>query len=171
MDGCGTSQIWQRKLEQISISWNLWKVFAKLVVYVIIMVVGDTGSLYSNIASGAESGWDFSSRWLLNGSLSSIRTRGVAPVDLNAVLCQNEATLAKFYRIVGKLYISVSGCGLPLSKSARWAYRVDISFDVGTKCFDVPPLPHPLTISWILWSSIIVCFFSFVFTSFVHMSK
>jgi alpha,alpha-trehalase len=34
--------------------------------------------LYTDIASGAESGWDFSSRWLANGqNLSTIRTTQV----------------------------------------------------------------------------------------------
>ena len=71
------------------------------------LVVGDAGLLYSDIASGAESGWDFSSRWLRNDSLSSIRTRGIIPVDLNAIICQNEATLAKFYRMIGNLCSSL----------------------------------------------------------------
>jgi alpha,alpha-trehalase len=34
--------------------------------------------LYTDIASGAESGWDFSSRWLANGvNLTTIRTTQV----------------------------------------------------------------------------------------------
>ena len=70
---------------------------------VVILLADDTGLLYSDLAAGAESGWDFSSRWLRSDSLSSIRTLGIIPVDLNAIICQNEATLAKFYRIIGEL--------------------------------------------------------------------
>ena len=62
----------------------------------------DATCIYSNLASGAESGWDFSSRWLKSDSLSSIRTLGILPAELNAIICQNEATLSKFYRIVGE---------------------------------------------------------------------
>ena len=68
---------------------------------------GERPLLYSNIASAAESGWDFSSRWVspsgpLAGQLSSIRTKRIVPVDLNAILCQNEATLAHLFTVVGQ---------------------------------------------------------------------
>ena len=43
--------------------------------------------LYHQIASGAETGWDFSSRWLQNNSdFASIRTDRVIPVELNTIL-------------------------------------------------------------------------------------
>ncbi|XP_065920770.1 trehalase-like isoform X2 [Dysidea avara] len=62
--------------------------------------------LFTNLASAAESGWDFSSRWLdtegpMADQLASIRTTSVVPVELNAILCQNEATLAWFNNITG----------------------------------------------------------------------
>lgn len=58
---------------------------------------------YSAIASAAESGWDFSTRWFEAGSvnLSSIRTQRILPVDLNAIMCQNELTLHRLYGAVG----------------------------------------------------------------------
>lgn len=61
-------------------------------------------ALFADLASAAESGWDFSSRWFHPDSneLRSIRTRSIVPVELNAILCQNEATLAKLHRIVGE---------------------------------------------------------------------
>jgi alpha,alpha-trehalase len=62
----------------------------------------DTEELYSNIASGAESGWDFSSRWLSEpNDLSSIQTRNVIPVDLNAILGINELFLHKLHILNG----------------------------------------------------------------------
>ncbi len=55
--------------------------------------------LYRDIRSAAESGWDFSSRWLGNKTeqltMCSIRTTSVLPVDLNALLYHLEETLAQ----------------------------------------------------------------------------
>ncbi|VDO77321.1 unnamed protein product [Heligmosomoides polygyrus] len=45
---------------------------------------------YQDIASAAESGWDFSTRWFAdNKSLTSIETTNILPVDLNAFICYN----------------------------------------------------------------------------------
>lgn len=45
--------------------------------------------LWHDLASGAESGWDFSSRWFANGmNLTTIRTTHTIPADLNAFLYQ-----------------------------------------------------------------------------------
>ena len=58
--------------------------------------------LYRNLRSGAESGWDFSSRWFGDGEhLSSIRTTDFVPVDLNGLLYHLEMTLAKAYQQTG----------------------------------------------------------------------
>ncbi|KAB0347135.1 hypothetical protein FD754_011992 [Muntiacus muntjak] len=60
---------------------------------------------HSELKAGAESGWDFSPRWLLGGpnpsSLSSIRTSKLVPVDLNAFLCQAEGLMSNFYSRLG----------------------------------------------------------------------
>ncbi|MEO0319250.1 MAG: hypothetical protein RL404_2927 [Pseudomonadota bacterium] len=50
--------------------------------------------VYRDLRAGAESGWDFSSRWLGGVSLSTIRTTGIAPVDLNAFLYGLEMAIA-----------------------------------------------------------------------------
>lgn len=65
-------------------------------------------ALYQDIASGAESGWDFSTRWLNRtvpgkGSLSSMRTRQIVPTDLNSVLYYCEKLLEKFFRLAGDI--------------------------------------------------------------------
>jgi alpha,alpha-trehalase len=52
------------------------------------------GDVYRELRAGAESGWDFSSRWLDGDSLSSIRTTTIAPVDLNAFLFGLESAIA-----------------------------------------------------------------------------
>lgn len=52
---------------------------------------------YNEIRSGAETGWDFSSRWIQGGQsdLSKIATSSVIPVDLNSILYKIELNLAK----------------------------------------------------------------------------
>ncbi|MGH8242697.1 MAG: alpha,alpha-trehalase TreF [Steroidobacteraceae bacterium] len=56
--------------------------------------------VYRNLRAAAESGWDFSSRWLRDGStLATIRTVELIPVDLNSLLYSLEQTLARAYRI------------------------------------------------------------------------
>ncbi|XP_068570050.1 trehalase [Cebidichthys violaceus] len=59
--------------------------------------------LWMDLKAGAESGWDFTSRWYMsgNGSLGETSTSQVLPTDLNALLCLNERTLASFHRILG----------------------------------------------------------------------
>ncbi|ORX96141.1 glycoside hydrolase [Basidiobolus meristosporus CBS 931.73] len=65
--------------------------------------------LYADLATGAESGWDYSVRWLKvyptkNESgpaiLRTLNTRQVVPTDLNAILYMNEKTLAEFHQTV-----------------------------------------------------------------------
>ncbi|MDO9255058.1 MAG: alpha,alpha-trehalase TreA [Bacteroidales bacterium] len=55
-----------------------------------------------NLRSGAESGWDFSSRWFADGNnISTIQTTSMIPVDLNGLLYHLEVTLAKAYKAAG----------------------------------------------------------------------
>lgn len=54
----------------------------------------DAAEVYRDLRAGAESGWDFSSRWLEGYDLSSIRTTTIAPVDLNAFLFGLESAIA-----------------------------------------------------------------------------
>lgn len=52
--------------------------------------------LYRDLRAGAESGWDFSSRWLDDpADLSTIRTTRIVPVDLNALLYGLERAIAE----------------------------------------------------------------------------
>ena len=49
----------------------------------------DAAELWNNIASGAETGMDFSSRWFADGeTMQTIRTSSLIPTDLNALLYQ-----------------------------------------------------------------------------------
>ncbi|MBT2342389.1 MULTISPECIES: alpha,alpha-trehalase TreA [Pseudomonas] len=52
--------------------------------------------VWRDLRAGAESGWDFSSRWLGDGkSLATIRTTSIVPVDLNSLMYHLERTIAK----------------------------------------------------------------------------
>lgn len=52
--------------------------------------------VYRDLRAGAESGWDYTSRWLADGkTLSTIRTTAIAPIDLNSLLYHLERTLAQ----------------------------------------------------------------------------
>lgn len=61
---------------------------------------GITEDVFRNLRAAAESGWDFSSRWLSDISdLSSILTTEIIPVDLNSLLYKSELTISKAYRL------------------------------------------------------------------------
>lgn len=52
--------------------------------------------VYRHLRAGAESGWDFSSRWLADAeTLASIRTTDIVPVDLNSLLWKLEKDIAR----------------------------------------------------------------------------
>ncbi|OCF32704.1 alpha,alpha-trehalase [Kwoniella heveanensis BCC8398] len=73
------------------------------------------GELYSELATGAESGWDYSSRWckqpLLNTSdndpaLRTLNIKAIIPVDLISLLSGDHALLADLYELHGNSSIS-----------------------------------------------------------------
>ena len=58
--------------------------------------------VWRNLRAGAESGWDFSSRWLTDGkTLGTIRTLALLPPDLNSLLAHLETTLSGAYLLKG----------------------------------------------------------------------
>ena len=58
----------------------------------------DASRLYLNLRAAAESGWDFSSRWLRDPfDLKTIQTTDIIPVDLNCLLYHLEETIADGY--------------------------------------------------------------------------
>lgn len=65
----------------------------------------EAAALYEQIASAAESGWDFSSRWMshsgyLANTMQSLKTSHIIPVDLNVILCQVEIILSQMSSLV-----------------------------------------------------------------------
>lgn len=72
---------------------------------------------YVDLKSAAESGWDFSTRWFVDddgtnrGNLTTIHTRNIIPVDLNAIFANAMQNVADFQGLLNNP-----------RKGALWAY-------------------------------------------------
>ena len=59
--------------------------------------------LYRNLRASAESGWDFSSRWMRDPTdLRTLETIELLPVDLNSLMYHAEGTIAALRRVRGR---------------------------------------------------------------------
>uniref|UniRef100_A0A158Q6B7 Trehalase n=1 Tax=Dracunculus medinensis TaxID=318479 RepID=A0A158Q6B7_DRAME len=82
----------------------------------------DRPKLFQNIASAAESGWDFSSRWFQDKmSMRTIETTDIVPVDLNAIMCWNMKIISYLSYLAGDRDRSV--CYEKQSNSFRRSMR------------------------------------------------
>lgn len=60
-----------------------------------------SSELFLHLRAGAESGWDFSSRWFMDPhDIRTIHTTDIVPVDLNCLLYQLEMTISEAYDIL-----------------------------------------------------------------------
>ena len=60
-------------------------------------------ALYRNLRASAESGWDFSSRWMRDPTdLRTLETTELLPVDLNSLMYHAEQTIAALRRLRGR---------------------------------------------------------------------
>ncbi|MFD2935281.1 alpha,alpha-trehalase TreF [Spirosoma flavum] len=97
--------------------------------------VKDPKVLYQHLRAGAESGWDFSSRWFRVGkSLQTIHTTDFIPVDLNSLLVNLEQTLAEAYRMKGnetqsKKYLQLAQQRRDAIQSYCWNAKSQFYFD------------------------------------------
>lgn len=67
----------------------------------------DSKRVYRDLRAAAESGWDFSSRWLRDEiNLSTIHTTEIIPVDLNCLLYDLEMTIARCYETLRQPVLS-----------------------------------------------------------------
>ncbi|TKV95334.1 hypothetical protein SEVIR_9G356700v4 [Setaria viridis] len=65
--------------------------------------IADKEKLYREIASTAESGWDFSSRWMRNSTdMTTLATSYIIPVDLNTFIFKMERDIAAFAKLLGE---------------------------------------------------------------------
>jgi alpha,alpha-trehalase len=59
--------------------------------------------VYTNLRAGAESGWDFSSRWFAdNNTIKTIETTQIIPVDLNCLMYMLEQIIARAATLSGE---------------------------------------------------------------------
>lgn len=66
----------------------------------------DKSKVWMDLATAAESGHDFSSRWMRDDNdLLTIETTNIVSVDLNAFLCRNMEILAHFYSLIPGLFL------------------------------------------------------------------
>ncbi|XP_075462714.1 trehalase [Ascaphus truei] len=97
-------------------------------------------SLYTELQTAAESGWDFSSRWFAGTAhsgadpLQDTKSSSVIPVDLNAILCRVEGTLAKFYQELGvpekaQRFRSARSLRLQAVQSLLWDEQLGVWLD------------------------------------------
>ena len=67
-------------------------------------------AFYRNVRAAAESGWDFSSRWMRDpADLRTLETTAIVPVDLNSLLYHAEQTIAGLHAVAGDM-----------AEAARW---------------------------------------------------
>ncbi len=82
--------------------------------------------VHRDLRAGAESGWDFSSRWLGDGrTLATVRTTAIVPVDLNSLLYGMERAIAEGCRRAGdracaNAYLSLAGRRRAAMASHLW---------------------------------------------------
>jgi alpha,alpha-trehalase len=61
----------------------------------------ESDRLFLHLRAGAESGWDFSSRWFEDpNDITTIHTADIIPIDLNCLMYQLEETIAEAYRLL-----------------------------------------------------------------------
>jgi alpha,alpha-trehalase len=103
--------------------------------------VNNNKELYRDIRSAAESGWDFSSRWLADGKqLNTMQTTQIIPVDLNCLLFQLETTLQKACTVQGntakaKLYRTLAANRKKSILKYLWSAKVGwfTDYQINTK--------------------------------------
>ncbi|XP_060862084.1 trehalase-like [Metopolophium dirhodum] len=73
--------------------------------------------MYTRLKSGAESGWDYSSRWFITtdqhsepDQLSNVHVPSIVPVELNSILNQNARILSTWFGKIGNKYKSNKYC-------------------------------------------------------------
>ena len=68
--------------------------------YLQVQVTKGGEKMYNDLRSGAESGWDYTSRWFADGkNINTIQTTDIIPVDLNALLYGLETIIVNHLEI------------------------------------------------------------------------
>ena len=86
---------------------------------------------YRHLRAGAESGWDFSSRWCKDvKDFSTIHTTEIIPVDLNCLLFHLEQTIAEGFELAGnkKSFEKFIALAAARKKAITWCWNEDKGF-------------------------------------------
>ncbi len=103
-------------------------------------VTRDADGLYRDVRAGAESGWDYSPRWFADQhSMQTIRTTEVIPVDLNTLMYNLEATLARVCKTHGR---SADAIAFEARAKNRKRLLRNLFFDDASGLFMDVSLPH-----------------------------
>lgn len=110
-------------------------------------------AFYRHIRAAAESGWDFSSRWMRDTTdLRTLETTDLAPVDLNSLMYNAERAIAAFRRnrnsagdaVVAAQFDSAADARRRVLLTAAWDPKEGFFFDVrwrnGQRVTDRPSL-------------------------------
>jgi alpha,alpha-trehalase len=98
--------------------------------------VGRRVQFYRHTRAAAESGWDFSSRWMRNPSdLRTLETTDLVPVDLNSLLYNLERTIAALRRFRGASGDETASARFAGLADARRRALLAASYDVATGFF------------------------------------
>jgi alpha,alpha-trehalase len=93
-------------------------------------------ALYREIRAAAESGWDFSSRWMRDSmDLRTLETTELAPVDLNSILYHAERTIAALRRVRGRPGDAEASARYAATAEARRRALVAAAFDTTSGYF------------------------------------
>jgi alpha,alpha-trehalase len=93
-------------------------------------------ALYRNLRAAAESGWDFSSRWMRDPhDLRTLETVDLAPVDLNSILYEAERTIARLHASRGAAGDDEAARRFATEADTRRRALVEAAYDGGTGYF------------------------------------
>jgi len=93
-------------------------------------------AFYRNVRATAESGWDFSSRWLRDSSnLRTLRTTDLAPVDLNSLLYGAERLIAALLVRRDRPGDGAAAARYDSAATARRSALLRLAYDPGTGFF------------------------------------
>ncbi len=97
---------------------------------------GRREALYREVRAAAESGWDFSSRWMRDPrDLRTLETTELAPVDLNSLLYHAERTIAALRRFRGRPGDAEAAARFDRAASARRTALLAAAYDPASGFF------------------------------------
>ncbi len=93
-------------------------------------------AFYRSVRATAESGWDFSSRWMRDTrDLRTLETTALAPIDLNALLYNAERVIAALRRFRGEVGDTAIAYRFDTTATRRQGALLAVAFDSATGFF------------------------------------